>query len=104
MTVDQDKPCPHLKFEAQVDVNRIGEAETMDRAPKAYVADIRVHCADCGEAFRWCGVSAGLSFDHPMVSVDEMELRAPLRPASADPDFGLGLPGFAVAYRGPLPE
>ena len=37
------------------------------------------------------------------VSVDETELRAPLRLASADPDFGMGLPGFAVAYRGLLP-
>jgi hypothetical protein len=36
-----------------------------------------------------------------MVSVDETELHAPLRPASVDPDFGLGLPGFAIQYRGP---
>lgn len=28
--------------------------------------------------------------------VDETELRAPLRPASADPDFGLGIPGVAI--------
>lgn len=26
------------------------------------------------------------------------ELRAPIRPASADPDFGLGIPGFAVTW------
>jgi hypothetical protein len=34
-----------------------------------------------------------------MCSVDESTLRAPLRPASADPDFGMGLPGFAVTWR-----
>jgi hypothetical protein len=31
-----------------------------------------------------------------MCSVDETELRAPLRPASSDPDFGMGLPGFGI--------
>lgn len=94
--IDQDQPCPHLKFEASVAVNRIGEAETADGLPRAYVADITVRCADCDEPFRWVGVPAGLSFAHPMVSVDEAELRAPLRPASSDPDFGLGIPGFAI--------
>ncbi|WP_439947213.1 hypothetical protein [Streptomyces sp. BBFR109] len=55
----------------------------------------------CGEPFRWTGVQAGVSPRQPMCSVDETELRAPLRPASADPDFGLGLPGFTVNYREP---
>lgn len=32
---------------------------------------------------------------------DETELRAPLRPASSDPDFGLGLPGYAIRYVAP---
>lgn len=94
--IDQDRPCPHLNFMANVAVNRIGEAETTDGLPRAYMADITVCCEDCGEPFRWCGVQAGLSFAHPMVSVDELEMHAPLRPASADPDFGMGIPGFAI--------
>lgn len=96
---DQDRPCPHLHFDATVAVGRIGEAETADGLPRAYVADITVRCADCAEPFRWTGLTAGLSFAHPTVNVDETELRAPLRPASADPDFGLGIPGFAIAVR-----
>ena len=48
---------------------------------------------------RWIGVQAGASYSKPMVSVDEAELRAPLRPASSDLDFGMGLPGFAVRLR-----
>lgn len=28
--------------------------------------------------------------------VDETELRIPIRPSSADPDFGTGIPGFAL--------
>ncbi|MEV8636548.1 hypothetical protein AB0395_33360 [Streptosporangium sp. NPDC051023] len=94
---DPDRSCPHLTFEARVEVNRITTAE--DGPVVAYSADIRVRCRDCDEPFRWTGLEAGLSQARPMVSVDETELRAPLRPASADPDFGLGLPGFAVVYR-----
>jgi hypothetical protein len=67
-----------------------------DSTPKAYIVEITIRCGDCREPFRWSGLEAGLSYDHPMVSVDETELRAPVRPSSADPDFGLGLPGFAV--------
>lgn len=64
-----------------------------------YMAEIRVHCANCDERFRWIGVEAGMMPSRPMCSVDETELHAPLRPASADPDFGLGIPGFAVRFR-----
>ncbi len=98
--IDQDKACPHLNFDATVEVNRIGEGDSVDGLPLAYVADVAVQCADCGEPFRWSGLQAGLSYARPMVSVDERELHAPLRPASADPDFGMGLPGFSIGYRG----
>ncbi|WP_073946497.1 hypothetical protein [Streptomyces kebangsaanensis] len=95
---DPDKPCLHENFDAYVAVNRI-TASDADPTVVGYAADIKVHCRDCGEPFRWSGVRAGVSPREPMCSVDETELRAPLRPASEDPDFGLGLPGFAVRYR-----
>lgn len=97
-TIDLDRPCPHEDFEADVDVNRLMTGD--DGPVTGYSAEIRVRCGGCGEQFRWIGVAAGLRPDRPMVSVDESVLRAPLRPASADPDFGLGIPGFAVRYRG----
>ncbi len=68
--------------------------------PGAYVAEITVDCAvpphGCGEPFRWTGPPPGLSYDHPTVTVDGKTLNAPLRPASSDPDFGMGLPGFTI--------
>lgn len=91
---DPDKACDHPDFLAEVDVNRL--TATDGGTVQAYAADIRVHCAACGERFRWIGVPAGLSGARPTCSVDEAELHAPLRPASADPDFGLGIPGFAI--------
>lgn len=94
---DPDRPCPHENFAAWVEVNRLTDTE--DGPVTAYSADITVRCAQCDEPFRWVGCPAGLSPRQPMVSVDEATLHAPIRPASADPDFGLGIPGFAIGYR-----
>lgn len=98
MPADPDRACPHEDFEATVEVNRIACSDD-DPTIVGYSADVRVSCGQCDEPFRWTGLQAGLSPAEPMVSVDETELRAPLRPASADPDFGMGLPGFAVGFR-----
>src|SRR6266511_137022 len=96
--VDLDRPCLHEHFDAEVAVNRIGENDPGidDGLPRAYSADITVSCVDCGEHFRWIGPEAGLSPAHPTVDVTETTLHAPMRPASSDPDFGLGIPGFAI--------
>lgn len=92
-----DRACLHLEFSATVNVARI--AEDPEQPPTAYMAEIQVSCEACGEPFRFTGLQAGSHFGKPMVSPDETELRAPMRPASSDPDFGMGLPGFAITYR-----
>lgn len=97
MTADPDKPCPHEDFEVWAEVGRLTDGE--DGPVDAYAASIKINCVQCQEPFRWIGLQAGLMPDKPMVSVDETELRAPIRPASADPDFGFGIPGFAVRFR-----
>lgn len=97
MTADPDRACPHEDFSAVVDISRLTADGGTDVI--SYSAAIRASCQDCGEPFRWIGAQAGLSPYRPMCSVDETELRAPLRPASSDPDFGMGLPGFAVTWR-----
>jgi len=97
--VDQDRACPHENFTASVEINRLTDSEEPGAAVTGYAADIRAWCADCSEPFRWIGVQAGLNPARPMCSAGETELRAPLRPASSDPDFGMGIPGFAVTWR-----
>jgi hypothetical protein len=94
---DPDRPCPHEDFQALVEVGR--ETRTEGGPVVGFSASVRVWCLACDEKFRWIGVEAGLMPDRPMCSIDETELRAPLRPATADPDFGLGIPGFAVTVR-----
>lgn len=97
-TADPDRACPHDKFDAYVAVNKITRSDD-DPTVVAYSADITVACVDCAEPFRWTGVQAGMSPARPMCSLDEKTLVAPLRPASADRDFGLGIPGYAITVR-----
>jgi hypothetical protein len=97
MNTDPDRACEHREFEALVEINRL--SHNPGGPVVGYAADISVFCAQCGEPFRWTGVPAGVSPKRPTCSVDEKVLRAPLRPASADPDFGLGLPGYTIQFR-----
>lgn len=97
MTANPDRACPHMNFDVQAVINRLSNVE--GGPIDAYNAEITIKCIDCSEPFRFIGCPAGLLADRPAVSPDEAELRAPIRPASSDPDFGLGIPGFAVTYR-----
>lgn len=99
MPADPDLPCPHLNFAAFANVTRLSAVE--GGPVTVYSCSLRVDCTDCGERFRWMGVPAGLSPAHPTCDVGEFELRAPLRPATSDPDFGMGIPGFAINFLGP---
>jgi hypothetical protein len=99
VSANPDRACPHENFTASVEVGRLAASDEPGAPVSGFTAAITMSCADCGEPFRWVGVQAGLSPGRPMCSVDETELRAPARPASSDPDFGLGLPGFAVTWR-----
>lgn len=105
MPVDLDRPCLHPDFDAVVNVGRClpDGSDTDDPTihPIGYHAEIRVWCKACGEPFCWLMPegSVGLQADRPMIDPEAQELRAPLRPKSAEPEFGLTLPGFHVRFR-----
>jgi hypothetical protein len=88
--------CEQEDFEVHAEVSRLTDTE--GGPVTGYAADLRVNCTRCKEPFRWNGLPVGLSPARPMVSVDGLELRAPLAPASAPEDFGLHRPGFHVRY------
>jgi hypothetical protein len=95
--IDPDRACPHEDFQVDCDMNRItGDG---GGSPIAFSLDVRVRCLQCAEVFRFTGMPAGLSPSGPHCSPDETEARLPMRPASSDPDFGLGLPGFSIRVR-----
>lgn len=67
------KSCRHEDFRAEVKVTRL-----LDTG--AFMAEISVECSQCGEPFRFRGVDAGLNFERPAVSIDGLELNAPIEP------------------------
>lgn len=83
-----NKACEHSDFESTVQVNRLTNVRMPTGGPIiGYMADIRVHCTDCGEPFRWRCAAHGVDINTPTVSADGLELRAPLRPASSATAF-----------------
>lgn len=96
-SIDLDRPCLHKNFSADVNVIRLIKPD--DRSIASFMTEITVRCSDCDEPFRWIGVQAGMMPSHPMCSIDETTLKAPIRPASSDPDFGMGIPGYAISMR-----
>jgi hypothetical protein len=65
--------CAHENFAGDIAVHRLIDTGK-------FTADITIKCAECGEPFRFIGLEAGARFDRPMVSIDGLELRAPIEP------------------------
>lgn len=72
--------CQHMNFECRADVGRLSEIE--GGPITGYTVGITVKCRDCGLPFRFIGLPAGNHFAEPRVSMDGIELRAPLEPAT----------------------
>lgn len=83
---DPDRPCPHDSVITTADFLRI--TATADGHVTGYRVDVRIVCAEplCAEAFEWLGMAAGVSPLEPTTSLDRLELRAPLRPATLLPE------------------
>lgn len=70
--------CLHENFAVKADVTRLSDT---DGGPvNGFTTDITVKCSDCEMPFQWVGLKRGASFAEPMVSVDGLELRAPIVP------------------------
>lgn len=65
--------CRHLNFAARVNVIRLEDSGT-------FSCEVTVHCTECDEPFRFIGVDSGFDPAKPMVSIDGLELRAPIEP------------------------
>jgi hypothetical protein len=94
-TAAPDAACEHMQLSPAVSFEQIRDEATEEVL--GLVVSLQVRCGACGEEFRFTGAPVGMSGEHPTVSLDEGTLLAPLRPASADRDFGLGVPGYAVS-------
>jgi len=72
-------PCDHSDFQAQVNVGRLSNETGGPIA--VYTADVTISCAQCGVPFRFVGLTAGSHYAEPRVSIDGIEMRAPIEPA-----------------------
>lgn len=68
--------CDHPQLESGVTCYRLTDGDQGD--PHAFVADLRVRCAECGEPFGFKGLPMGVMASMPTLSADALELRAPL--------------------------
>ena len=79
-----DRACSHEDFFVDATVNRLQRSEE-DPTIVGFRLGLKVSCVNCDEPFRFIGLQAGDMPSRPMCSVDEFELRAPIRPASGMP-------------------
>jgi hypothetical protein len=68
--------CPHPRHRVNAQVLRLEDSG-------CWTADLRITCDACQEPFRFVGLPAGWSIEKPMVSIDGLELRAPIEPQGA---------------------
>jgi hypothetical protein len=71
--------CKHENFRTDVRVARLTDTGR-------FVADIRIHCVDCGIPMQFKGVAAGYNADGAAVSIDGLELRIGICPQGAEPN------------------
>src|SRR5579859_7428730 len=76
--------CTHHNFIADAEVARIPDGPS----GLEFMISIKVKCSDCGKPFEWKGLPAGIPRNNPTVSLNRLELRAPIIPhVPAKPTF-----------------
>ena len=74
------KDCPHINFEAEVKVTRLGQKDYANSPVKDFVLDVRVKCAECKGDFMFNGLDVAISTQRPCVSVSRTEASIPIAP------------------------
>lgn len=70
--------CEHRNFQANVAVFRCTPGE--GRTEMKFMAEVTVHCSDCGTDFRFINLPGGCSFQRAMCGLDGTEARLPIEP------------------------
>ena len=70
--------CKHENFNAEVAVHRLEDKGV-------FMANIKIHCIDCGKKFQFQGLEPGLSLTGARVSLDGTEARINVCPEGEKP-------------------
>ena len=82
--------CDHKNFKADV---RIARIEDKGR----FIAEIRIHCTDCGVPMQFMGLGPGLDYNGATVSLDGLEANIGIHPQGERPNPLQQLMGYQVA-------
>ena len=70
--------CKHMNFNASVGVARLEDTG-------GFMAEIRVHCTECGKPFQFLGLEPGIDTSGARVSIDGLEANIAICPQGARP-------------------
>lgn len=88
--------CTHLNFEATVGVARIEDKPS--GTITGFNAEIRIHCADCGQKFQFLGLELGMDTQGARCSMDGLEARIAISPDGSRPNpcqrIAYGIKGY----------
>ena len=70
--------CKHLNFNAKVGVTRLEDTG-------GFMAEITIHCTDCGLPFQFLGLEPGIDSQGARVGVDGLEARIAICPNGSRP-------------------
>lgn len=75
--------CLHMTFAAKVGVGRLSREE--GGPVTSYMAEITIHCAECGKKFQFLGLEPGVDLQGARVSIDGLEANIAICPEGARP-------------------
>ena len=81
--------CDHHNFKTDV---RIARIEDKGR----FMAEIRIHCTDCGTPMQFIGLKNGLDYNGATVSLDGLEANIGIHPQGESPSPLQQLMGYQV--------
>lgn len=87
--------CEHEQFEAAVDVHRLLDDRDKTKVG-AFLADVRVRCAQCGQKFQFLGLPQGLDIGGAACSYSREEAHLTISPDGLPPSGGVR--GFSIKH------
>jgi len=70
--------CKHNNFHTDVAITKLSDSGQ-------FVADVKIHCIDCGTPMQFKGLPAGYNAEGAAVSIDGQELRIGIFPQGERP-------------------
>ena len=72
--------CKHEEFAGGIAVNRLNHNGSPNAKPHAFLAEVRVQCAQCGGDFMFTGLPFGVSLTEPGRNITGTAATLPMKP------------------------